>query len=341
MSKIESTEIREELLQHIHDLDQETNPEGDYISMPAKLFLHFTQIPYDIFTKVENKYIKFLNAVESFERTRIESYIGRGGIELYFHKNNRKGFSTFLMEQLQEKLQRPTKSFIEKTQASSEVYETIRDMALTLGLKPKILDICKIGVETLEKEIKSAGKNDLYRYFKLLKTEERFDFKYKVVQLTSLCCQSILDVSEWPGKADIGKKTIFASYFCDMTLVDSELVKVRTPEDFALLKPQDQLLVKEHAYRASEMLKGYPDVSQDAIKIVLQHHGMSNGIGLGSDFKIVFPPSILFYTAQEFAIRTLKQQDTPASRIINDMKNEFPKSKIEEFATLLERSLAQ
>lgn len=327
----------EEIFQLLGKLEY-SDPSIEFISMPTKVFLHFQLIPFDLFLMVDSRFVKLINAHEKFDRQKIEAYLCKGVNDLYFEKDHRTTFSSLLLGQLKNRLQKPTKSFTDKTQSSSEVYGTISDIVIQLGIKPKVMEVCLLAVETLEKEVAVANKNELNKYLKLLKTEKKFEYRYKLVQLTALCCFSILDQLNWPSKTEIGKKLIFAAYFCDFTLAP-ELSHVRTTADFHNLKSEDQSMVGGHAMRAAELLRSVMGVSTDVVRIVLQHHGSTNGIGLRDQFnESIGPLSMILIVSQEFSSRMLQEAISSHVSVLAELKEHFSDSKLLEYAQKLESS---
>lgn len=295
------------------------------VSMPAHLFLHFTALPFDVFLKVqqgnEAKYIKRFNASEPLEHDAINKYISRGVSDFYLEREWLKDFSKLLILQLEERLTESPVNGEGQLVAEGEVFNSLKDMVKSLGLKPQVVKLCEISMQNVQRRLQE--ESPFKSFLESLKSNQDLSFHFAFIQLTSLLCSQYVEHTDWPKKQkdDLVEKLVFSSYFCDMSLTSDEMLLARFENDLEKFNSADIEIINTHAQKTAESIKKYPGAPQEVDKIIIQHQGSMNGFGLNRypTGGTLLSSQILFYS-QDLALRILnahgKKTERDSSRVL-------------------------
>ncbi len=302
--------------------------EDDCVSMPAHLFLHFHSLPFDIFMRVhqgaDSKYVKRFNASEPIEHDAVSKYIGRGVQDFYLKREWLKDFSKILMLQLESRLTEASNSQENKILAEGEVFNSLKDMVQSLGLKPQVARLCEISMNNMQRRLHQDSP--FKSFLENLKSNQELSFHFAFVQLTSLLCSQYVEHTEWPKKQkdDLIEKLIFSSFFCDMTLSKDEHLMCRSDIELKNFNSKDMQQINNHAQKTVQYIKSYPGSPQEVDKIILQHHGSVNGVGL-YQYPLtgtLLSSQILFYS-QDLALRILMAHGKSLREVLKDFQTAF------------------
>jgi hypothetical protein len=290
--------------------EEEDVSQDNCVSMPSHLFLHFSALPFDIFLKVqqgsEAKYIKRFNASEVLDHEAVNKYISRGVNDFYLEREYLKDFSRLLIQQ---------------------VFNSLKDMVKSLGLKPQVVKLCEISMQNVQKRLND--ESPFKSFLESLKSNQKLSFHFAFVQLTSLLCSQYVEHTDWPKKQkdDLIEKLIFSTYFCDMNVTSDEMLMARSEEQLSKFNSHDMEVINTHAFKTADYIKKYPGAPQEVDKIILQHHGSVNGHGVNKYpwSGTLLSSQILFYS-QDLALRILSAHGKKLKDVLNEFAEEFKDS---------------
>lgn len=315
----------------IEDNNSNNSSLNDSVSMPAHLFLHFENLPFDIYLKVQqshdNKLIKLFNAKEPIDHLAIKKYMNRGVVDFYLKREWLKEFSKLLIKQLENRLIESLPSNESQLEAEGEVFNSLKDMVTSLGLKPQVQKLCEISMLNVQRRF--SEESPFKSFLENLKSNQKLNFHFAFVQLSSLLCSQYVEHTDWPRKQkdDLMEKLVFSAFFCDMNLPSDEMLMARSEEDLLNFNSKEMDILNSHAQKIAESLKTYPNIPQDVDKIIMQHHGVMNGHGY-----TVFPwggtvlaAQILFYS-QDLALRILTANGKKLGNVLTDFESSYVES---------------
>lgn len=311
--------------------DDGDGPSEDSVSMPAHLFLHFKALPFDIFLKVqqgnEAKFIKRFNASEPLDHEAISKYMSRGVEDFYLKREWLKDFSKLLIQQLEIRLTESLPSSEGQLAAEGEVFNSLKDMVKSLGLKPQVQKLCEISMQNVQRRLHE--ESPFKSFLENLKSNQELNFHFAFVQLSSLLCSQYIEHTDWPKKQkdDLIEKLVFSAFFCDMNLSNDEMLMARTEEDLLNFNSKEMDILNSHAQKTADTVKNYPGAPQDVDKIIMQHHGVMNGHGYARYpwGGTTLAAQILFYS-QDLSLRILTAHGKKLRDILSEFESSFQES---------------
>lgn len=314
-------------------------PEVGFTAIPLCTLVHFQSLPFDLYIKLSSdRYVKRIPAHEEVPQEVVESLVKKGINELYCERKNNRDFSMMLINNMINKVDRPYTTLDDEMRASSEVYQTTKEIIQSLGIAGRVVEVCEASIDKMMKEVMSEPSVFSSHLIKL-KSDKKLLFQYKLITLVNYLGAQLIMEMELPKLEEQLKKFVFASYFCDITLRNPKLLEIRKPEDTMNLHLEDQNEVNFHALKASEIVSTYPRASKEVALIVQQHHGSFSGIGFPAEKSYqLLPLSKVLIVSQDLAFGILSQEETPVLDVLKKFLQKNNCSGLEELVNSLEAS---
>jgi len=126
-------------------------------------------------------------------------------------------------------------------------------------------------------------------------------YLHKHSMLGAVLAQQVVGQLKWGSKTQ-REAICFILYFHDICIPKDHLAEINSAKQFkdANLNQEDKKIVESHALKASELLSNMPKVPFGTVEVILQHHGMANGIGFSETLSSrVSPLACVFHVVEE------------------------------------------
>lgn len=340
-SKVFSPENLEGLLTELRSLFKNIEKkEQGHISIPVDSLIHFKILPFDLFVKIgEDKFIKRIPAYEEIDAATFAGFQQKGIHDLYFERQYNRDFSSMLINNMINKVEKDYASIDEKLKATNEVYLTTHQIVGKLGFKPKMVEVCDSVLNQISEDV-IKGKDNFSKFLEQLRTKTNLSFRYRLMELTSFIGTQMIEATEdSSARREMIKKLIFSSLFCDITLKNNDQIHVRRPEQVMKLSQAEQKDINEHAMRASELVNKYQRAPLEASLIIKQHHGSLNGVGIPQDISPkILPLTKCLMAAQEISYQILLEPHRHPIDVLSDVKLRFIDTALEDYMEVFETS---
>jgi hypothetical protein len=313
-----------------------------YISIPIDSFIHFKILPFDLYIKIsEGKFLKRIPANEDIDESTIEGFKSKGITEMHFERKYNRDFSMMLLNNMINKVESDYTSEDAKNKATNEVFLTTKDIVQSVGLPPKVIQVCESVMERITQDV-TTNKDKFSNYITDLKTSSNLNFQFRFIELSSFIATRIVDSLNEGTKDEQIKTIVFASFFSDISLKESSQLDLRSADSIKDLWEEDKKLVSEHPFKASEVISKYKNAPAMAGDIIKQHHGSLDG----KSFPKTIAPTLLplakcLMAAQELAFNILKNPNTPAIDVIKQVTKKFEGTPIHPYMKIMDDSASK
>lgn len=329
------------LLQHLKTIlgDKDQNKDG-YVGIPLDCLIHFKVMPFALFLNLSpGKFIKRIPAFEVMDVDVLESYRSRGVKELFFERRFGKDFANLLMNNMINRVEQDYDTPEEKEKATSEVFGTVRDIVTSIGLKPRVIELCETLMGQVIDEVSKGKGIQAVSYLQHLRSKPELDFNYRFIQLTSFVATQILEGRSRAHKDAQIKAVVFAAFFSDMSLKKPEHLHFRNHKDIAALPEEEQEELKWHASLSASMVELNKIGTPEAVVIIRQHHGDL----FGTDIPVGIHPDLLdlakcLYASQELAYALLTHAEENLWKVYQELFRAYKGTPIEEYLAIYEGS---
>lgn len=311
-----------------------------WISVPVESLLHFKKVPFDLYVKIgSDSYVKRIPAHEEIDASTIEAFQKKEILDLHFEKVHNKDFSQMLINNMINRVDATYGTIDEALEVRTQVYTTVREIAMGLGLVPRVMEVCDSMIEEIGKEAVKEGST-FSRYLERLKTREDLTFQYRFIELSAFIGAQLLmamDPLEWEQEV---KRLVFAVFFCDISLKDPDLIHVLDQASYDKLSPTKQKQVLDHARQAAELVVKHQSAPLDIAIVIKQHHGSPDGVG----FPAKKSPHLTKLTkcliiSQELAYGLLTNTHKPSVEVLRNLVKSSQASGLQDLVNAFERSL--
>lgn len=288
----------------------------DYYPIPIRLFRSFANTPCDVFHIVSvhsktKEYSKILNTNDSV-RDKISKYIDLGVECFYVLSADRLKLVNEISTNIVDRLDDKSLSADEKSVAIETGFEVIASQISNNDeMTEAMIEISKKCVNSIKEVAKEIPK--LRNILKLL-VDNKAGYGYQHNILGSYVSRHILENIDWGSEEHI-EKLSFTFFFNDIYLIPifAKYPDIKNEEDLFFsetISDKEKELVLNHARLAGEIVKTFPRLPMGADAIISQSHGMTNGIGIASDFKDdISPLAKIMIISEEFVNQLFKQKD--------------------------------
>lgn len=290
----------------------------DYVAIPIKDLLALTQVPCDLFIKLNRKegedYLKRFKEGDDFSIEDIKTYQNAGVNYLYVRKDERDTFYQGLTKESLLKIKElPTAEVDEKIKINSSIFQASSLFMRELGITEGTLHMVETSLKTIQYMVTQESKIGIFLK-KLLQSQESYSFKRSA--LISALSYQVLPQMDW-GSGDqiqqIFMKIHTVSFYHDLGLEEESHLKVLFKDQFDEMNKftsKERDLILNHAQKMATLMQGIPKLPQGVDLIVKQHHGQSNGIGFPEKLSSgISPLAIFFIVMEHFAALLLDSKD--------------------------------
>jgi hypothetical protein len=319
------TNTVESLINHLKTiLNPNVSNQTGYISIPVDSLIHFKMLPFDLFIKIsEEKYLKRIPSNEEIDESTIKGFKLKGILEMHFERKNNRDFSLMLLNNMINKVESDYSSEDDKFKATNDVFLTTKEIVQSVGLPPKVVQVCESVMERITIDVMSQ-KDKFSNYITEAKSATNLNFQFRFIELSSFIATQIVDISIDGNKDEQIKTIVFASFFSDIALKESNQLEYRTEESIQDLWVEDKKFIQEHAFRASEIVAKYKNAPGLAGEIIKQHHGALDGKSIPRQYSDnLLPLSKCLIASQELAYGILKNPNVPVEETVHAITQKF------------------
>lgn len=320
-------------------LSSDDQTRAGYISIPIDSLIHFKILPFDLYIKIgEDKYIKRVHSNEDIDEQVLNALKTKGVSELHFERKYNRDFSMMLLNNMINKVEGDYTSPAERLKATNEVFLTTKDIVQSVGLPPRVIQVCESVMERITTEV-TINKDKFSTYLSEVKIKSTLNFQFRFVELTSFIATQMIEASHTDNREEDIKTVVFASFFCDISLKDANHLEYRNMDSLKDVWHEDQKIILEHARKSSEIVEKYKNAPLLAETIVKQHHGSPSGDGFPTSISSeILPLAKCLMAAQELAHAILKNPEIPSKDIVKNVREQLAGTELEIFVELFEGS---
>ena len=297
--------------------DSASKMKQDYISVGIHYFYDIQNTPCDVYIRIKKgpndyQFVKRIHSKDVFDKSDIKKYEDQGLKEFFISKDYIQYFSTFVTNNLVNKLEREDITLEQRILTTANAHEIVRETVQAMGLDDASVELSNASIDSMVKSVKDSP-----RVAELLKFlfSNKVAYAYQHCHFLALMCHYVLSRQSW-YRADHLETLSFVSFFSDVTLKSTLQMQISSMRDLAEsnLSDEEKRQVMSHAKDASELLENHPDANDYIKTVLLQSHGKLNGIGFednpGED---LHPLSKVFIVADAF-VKILLNPHMPSTK---------------------------
>lgn len=286
----------------LQDVNQMVKP--DFLPISIYYFYDIQKTPCDIYIRIKKgpkdyQFVKRIHSKDRFDLSLIQKYEDQGLKEFYIPKDYLQYFTNFVTNSLVEKLERDDLTLEDRILTTANAHEIVRDSIRMIGLDQASIDLSDASINSMVKSVKHSP--EVAHLIKFL-FSNKVTYAYQHSHLLALMCHYILFKQNWYKEEHLHILS-FAAFFSDVFLKSQQQMQVSSIKDLAVsnLSDEEKFQVMNHANLAVDLLKDHPD-SNDFIKtVLLQSHGMPDGVGFEENpSEALHPLSKIFIIADNF-----------------------------------------
>jgi HD-GYP domain-containing protein (c-di-GMP phosphodiesterase class II) len=295
-----------------------------YISIPVESLTHFKILPFDLFIKIsEDKYLKRIPANEEIDDVTVAAFKNKGIAEIHFERKHNRDFSLMLLNNMINKVESDYSTLDEKTKATNEVFLTTKDIVQSVGLPPRVIQVCESVMDRITTDV-MTNKDKFSSYISEAKNSSTLNFQFRFIELSSFIATHIVHLINDQNLEEKIRTTVFASFFCDISLKESQELDYRSADSMKDLWEEDKKFINEHAFRSSQIVSKYKNPPAMAEEIIKQHHGSLDGRSIPNVIpETLLPLAKCLMSAQELAYAILKSPNRPVGDVVSDVIKRF------------------
>ncbi len=313
----------------------------DHYPFDVGHFVPVIETPVDVYEKTKDGFQVLFKAEEKIDQGYIKDLTFKKVPHLYVHREERLKFAASFSDQALNFLKDETLRIEERANLTARAFSDTVKRVTSIGMDEYAVELAKNSIESVNKMVTSSNKlSDLYTIIQ--NSTDSYLYKHSI--LTSLVGTRAIKELKW-GKEDQYEKFCFISFFHDITIPEEHLCNIHNAQELSTrdLSPEDKKKVENHALNACELLKDYPGVPFGADTIILQHHGMLNGIGFTEklNFKLS-SMAMVFMIAEECADYLMDAEPSPSivANITKILRQKFSKQKYLEIVNAIDAAFS-
>lgn len=289
----------------------------DYLPVGVYYFYDIQKTPCDIYIRIkkgpnEYQYVKRIHSKDTFDQADIKKYEDQGLKEFYVPKDYIQYFTTYVTNQLFEKLESNDLSLEDRILTTANAHEIVRDKIQQLGLDQTVVDLSDASINSMVQSVrKSPEVANLLKFV----FSNKVSYAYQHCHLLAMMCHYILSKQSW-YKPEHLEVLSFVSFFADVTLKSNKQMQISSMKDLteSTLSDDEKKQVLTHAADAVNILEGHPEATQYIKTVLLQSHGSPEGVGLNENpGEELHPLSKVFIVADNF-VKILLNPNMPSTK---------------------------
>lgn len=299
----------------LQDASQKIRP--DYLPVGLYFFYDIQKTPCDVYIRIkkgpnEYQFIKRIHSKDIFDKSIIEKYEEQGLKEFYIPKDYIQYFTTFVTNNLVQKLERDDLTLEERILSTANAHDIVKDSINQMGMDQAIVELSDASINSMVKSVRNSP--EVMNLLKML-FSNKITYAYQHSHILALICHYILSKQSW-YREDHLHTLSFVSFFSDITLKSNQQMQIGTMKDLyeANLTDDEKSAVINHALDAVKILEHHPEANDYIKTVLLQSHGKTDGIGIednpGED---LHPLSKVFIVADSF-VKILLNPNLPSKK---------------------------
>jgi HD-GYP domain-containing protein (c-di-GMP phosphodiesterase class II) len=289
----------------------------DFLPVGIHYFYDIQKTPCDVYIRIKKgpndyQFVKRIHSKDTFDREAIRKYEEQGLKEFYIPKDYAQYFTTFVTNNLVQKLERDDLTLEDRILTTANAHEIVRDSVQQLGLDQATVELSEASINSMVKSVKNSP--EVANLLKFL-FSNKVTYAYQHCHLLALMCHYVLSKQSW-YKADHLHILSFVAFFSDVTLKSHQQMQVSSMRDLfeANLSDEEKRAVLNHAADAAKILEEHPEANDYIRTVLIQSHGKLDGVGFednpGED---LHPLSKVFIVADAF-IKILLNPALPSKK---------------------------
>ncbi len=289
----------------------------DYLPIGLHYFYDIQKTPCDVYIRIkkgpnEYQFVKRIHSKDVFDKNDINKYEEQGLKEFYIPKDYVQHFTTFVTNNLVEKLEREDLTLEDRILTTANAHEIVRDSVQQMGLDQASVDLSEASINSMVKSVKNSP--EVANLLKFL-FSNKVAYAYQHCHLLALMCHYVLSKQSW-YKQDHLEILSFVSFFSDITLKSHQQMQISSMKDLAEsnLTDEEKRQVLNHAADAAKILESHPEANDYIRTVLIQSHGKLDGVGLEEDpGEDLHPLSKVFIIADCF-VKILLNPSQPSKK---------------------------
>lgn len=254
----------------------------DFLPVGLHYFYDIQKTPCDVYIRIkkgpsEYQYVKRIHSKDVFDKDDIKKYEEQGLLEFYIPKDYIQYFTTFVTNNLVQKLEREDLTLEERILTTSNAHEIVRDTLQQIGFEETTIELSDAAINSMVKSVKDSPQ--IAGLLKFL-FSNKVSYAYQHCHLLALMCHYVLSKQSWykPEHLDI---LSFVSFFSDVTLKSHQQMQISSMRDLgeSSLTDEEKRQALSHARDAVEILNSNPHASEYIKTVLMQSHGKVDGVG--------------------------------------------------------------
>ncbi len=299
------------LLNSIHKV------QPDYFPVGLHFFYDIKQTPCDVYIRIkkginEFQYVKRIHSKDSFDRAVILRYEAQGLEEFYIPRDYIQYFTTFVTNNLVQKLERSDLDLEERILTTANAHEIVRDTILKMEMDDAFIDLAHASINSMVKSVKDSPQvSEILKFL----FSNKISYAYQHSHLMALMCHYILSKQTWYKPEHLNILS-FVSFFSDVTLKSHQQMQISSMKELAesSLTDEEKRQVLSHAKDAVDILSQDPEANIYVKTVMMQSHGKTNGIGLEENpAEELHPLSKIFIISDTF-VKILLDPARPSNK---------------------------
>ena len=289
----------------------------DYLPIGIYYFYDIQKTPCDVYIRIkkganEYQFVKRIHSKDVFDKNDIQKYEEQGLKEFYIPKDYIQYFTTFVTNNLVEKLEREDLTLEDRILTTANAHEIVRDKIQQIGLDQAAVDLSDASINSMVQSVKNSPEVSSLLKFVF---SNKVAYAYQHCHLLALMCHYVLSKQSWYKQEHL-QILSFVSFFSDVTLKSQQQMQISSMQELAEsnLTDEEKKHVLHHAAEAVKILDHHPDANEYIKTVLLQSHGKADGIGLEDNpSEDLHPLSKVFIIADTF-VKTLLNSALPSSK---------------------------
>ncbi len=289
----------------------------DFLPIGLHYFYDIQKTPCDVYIRIKKgpndyQFVKRIHSKDTFDRGVIKKYEDQGLTEFYISKDYVQYFTTFVTNNLVEKLERDDLTLEDRILTTANAHEIVRESIQQMGLDQASVDLSEASINSMVKSVKNSP--EVANLLKFL-FSNKVTYAYQHCHLLALMCHYVLSKQSW-YKPDHLHILSFVAFFSDVTLKSHQQMQIGSMRDLfeANLTDEEKRAVMNHASDAAKILEEHPEANDYIRTVLIQSHGKLDGVGFEDDpAEDLHPLSKVFIVADMF-IKILLNPALPSKK---------------------------
>lgn len=289
----------------------------DFLPVGLHYFYDIQKTPCDVYIRIKKgpgdyQFVKRIHSKDTFDRDVIKKYEEQGLKEFYISKDYVQYFTTFVTNNLIQKLERDDLTLEDRILTTANAHEIVRESIQHIGLDQASVELSDASINSMVKSVRNSP--EVANLLKFL-FSNKVSYAYQHSHLLALMCHYILSKQSWYKQEHLHILS-FVSFFSDVKLKSVQQMQISSMKELAEsnLTDEEKHQCMNHAADAVKILVDHPEASDYIRTVLIQSHGKLDGIGYeenpGED---LHPLSKVFIIADTF-IKILMNPGMPSKK---------------------------